>query len=356
MVGAFIADPFVYFRVKGRGHVVLSDLEYDRGRQQIVGCRVLRLSKYLKKLPGRLARGPVLARVIRLLARERRVKRFVVPASFPYGLARDLRRLKIRVKVKEGSLFPERELKSAAEVRKISAALTMAEIGLAEGIHALKNSKIGPGGKLLYHNAPLTSEKLRAIINVAIMQAGGCATHTIVAGGRQACDPHETGLGRLRANQPIIIDIFPRSLKTGYYGDITRTMVRGRASDAVHRLYAAVDRAQTLAFSLLRDKARAADVHKAVQDFFASEGFKTDRRNGHFRGFFHGTGHGLGLEVHEAPRIGAASDSILRAGQVVTVEPGLYYPGVGAVRLEDVAWITKAGARNLTQFEKSLEV
>ena len=177
-----------------------------------------------------------------------------------------------------------------------------------------------------------------------------------MAGGRQACDPHEPGHGPLRANEPIILDVFPRSQKTGYFGDITRTVVRGRASDAARRVYDTVLRAQQIAFARLRPSIKAVEVHDAVRTFFDSEGYKTVTKRGRMHGFFHGTGHGLGMEIHEAPRISLASHDVLAAGQVVTVEPGLYYPGVGGVRLEDVAVLTPQGARNLTKFEKVLEV
>src|SRR5437899_8659486 len=130
----------------------------------------------------------------------------------------------------------------------MSAALMMAAVGIAECIQALKNSRIGKRGRLMYHNVPLTSEKLRAIIDIAILQAGGLAAHTIVAGGKQACDPHEGGYGPLRANELIILDIFPRSQKTGYFGDITRTVVRGRADEAQRKLYATVWQGQKIAF------------------------------------------------------------------------------------------------------------
>src|SRR2546430_1364412 len=119
----------------------------------------------------------------------------------------------------------------------ISAALIMAEVGMAEALQVLKASKIGREGTLLYHGVPLTSEKLRAVIDTTILQACGTAAHTIVAGGRQGCDPHEKGHGPLRAHEPIILDIYPRSQKTGYFGDITRTVVRGRASESLRRLY-----------------------------------------------------------------------------------------------------------------------
>jgi Xaa-Pro aminopeptidase len=160
----------------------------------------------------------------------------------------------------------------------------------------------------------------------------------------------------LRAHEPIIIDIFPRSQKTGYFGDITRTVVKGRASEAVRKLYYTVARAQDVAFGKMELGAPGADVHNAVKEFFDAEGYKTGRRNGRMQGFFHGTGHGLGLEVHETPRVSANSNDLLRAGHVVTVEPGLYYLELGGVRLEDVAYITGDSPQNLTKFEKVLEV
>src|SRR5258706_1065046 len=155
----------------------------------------------------------------------------------------------------------------------------MAESGRAEAMQALRSSRIGKNRKLIYHNVPLTSEKLRAVIDTAIIQVNGLASHTIVAGGRQACDPHESGYGPLRANEPIIIDIFPRSQKTGYFGDITRTVVRGHASEGVRRLYHTVLQGQKLAFRNVRAAVRTGDPHRAVQDFFVEQGYKTERRN-----------------------------------------------------------------------------
>src|ERR1700733_13920415 len=273
-------------------------------------------------------KSPRFAHVIRQILREQKLRRAIVPDNFPLGLARDLKKLGIKLKPRT-DFFPKREIKSADEVRKISAALMMAEVGMAEAMQVLRRAKIGPNRKLIYHHLPLTSEKLRAVIDSAIVQACGLAANTIVAGGRQACDPHERGFGKLCANEPIIIDIFPRSQKTGYFGDITRTVVRGRASEAARKLYDAVLRGQQIAFKKIRAKIPTAEVHKAVQEFFVQQGYKTGRREGRMEGFFHGTGHGLGLEIHEAPRVGATSTEKLRAGQVVTVEPGLYYPDIG---------------------------
>jgi Xaa-Pro aminopeptidase len=354
-VGVFVPDPFIYFRCDGQCHIVMNDLEIDRARRNARHCRVISYNQCVEKLRRRVKR-PGLATVINLLLRERRLRKIFVPANFPLGLARELRNYKIKVRVKKGGVFPQREIKRADEVKKISAALMMAEVGLAEGILALKSAKVGRDRKLTYHGAPLTSEKLRAIIDTAIIQAGGLASHTIVAGGRQGCDPHEQGHGALRAQEPIILDVFPRSQKTGYFGDITRTVVKGRPSEAIRHLYDTVARGQEIAFEKIVCKARASEIHQAIQSFFEREGYKTGKKNGRMQGFFHGTGHGLGMEIHEAPRISLTSSDILKTGHVVTVEPGLYYPGMGGVRLEDVVTVGPNGARNLTKFEKVLEV
>ena len=353
--GMFVPDPFIYLRLRGRNYIVMSDLEIDRARKQAPHCRTLSLSRYQKKLRAEGVKSPGLAQVILEILREKRVRQVLVPANFSCGLADELRR-RIKVNPKRGAFFLQREQKSPAEVKKISAALMMAEVGMAEAMQVLRSAKIGKGGALMYHNVPLTSEKLRSVIDTAIIQANGLACHTIVAGGRQGCDPHETGHGPLRGNEPIIIDIFPRSQCTGYFGDITRTVVRGRASEAVRKLYDTVHKGQTLAFKKMRPGVPGKEVHRAVQELFEQEGYKTGPHKGRMQGFFHGTGHGLGLEIHEAPRTGPTSTDILKPGHVVTVEPGLYYPALGGVRLEDVALITQNQPRNLTRFEKVLEI
>ena len=329
-VGMFVPDPFIYLRVRGRCQIVMSDLEIDRARQEAPHCRIHSLSQVHRQLrrEGLRTIGP--AQIIRHLLRSQGIRRAVVPRSFPFGLATELRKLDIRLKPTQGPLFPDRQIKSAAEVKKISAALIMAEVGLAEGIQALKSCKIDRKRRLLYHNNPLTSEKLRAIIDTAIVQAGGVARNTIVAGGRQGCDPHARGHGLLRANEPIILDVFPRSQKTGYFGDITRTVVRGRATEPVRKLYHTIERSQEIAFEAMHKSVPCAEVHNKIASFFEKEGYRTGKANGRLSGFFHSTGHGVGLEIHEAPRLGNASTDILRPGQVVTVpEPHPVREGSG---------------------------
>jgi Xaa-Pro aminopeptidase len=355
-VGMFVPDPFIYLRIGGRETIVMSDLEIDRAHKQAPQCHALSLSQCQQRLRREGKKKTGFAQVIRLLLKDKGVNKVFVPDDFPFALALELEDSGIKVKTKPGGFFPQREIKSADEVKKISAALMMAEVGLAEAMQALKVSKIDKNRRLIYHHAPLTSEKLRSIIDTAIIQASGLASHTIVAGGKQACDPHEGGHGPLRANEPIILDVFPRSQKTGYFGDITRTVVKGRASEAVRKMYDTVHRGQAAAFQMMRAGMQTPRIHQAVQKVFMSAGYKTGKVDGRMQGFFHGTGHGVGLEIHEPPRVGATSVGTLKSGHVVTVEPGLYYPGIGGVRLEDVALVTPKNPRNLTQFEKALEL
>ena len=346
--GLFAPDPFIYFEVGGRRQVVMSDLEIDRARRQATVERVLSLTRYQKQFGVRK-----LEDLLPKLLREFGIGAVEIPANFPVGLAQRLRGL--RVTVKPDPFFPARECKTPREQRHLTAALRMAEAGLAAGLNVLRLSRIGRDRYLYWRRQRLTSERVQGVINATIASLGGNAAHTIVAGGNQGCDPHETGHGPLRAHQPIILDIFPRDLKTGYWGDITRTVVRGRASERVRTLFALVAQGQELAMGQLRAGVDGQTVHQAVRSLFDQQGFTTGRRHGRMQGFFHGTGHGVGLEIHEAPRV-APVPAILQAGHVVTVEPGLYYPGTGGVRLEDMVVITARGCRNLTRFPKFLEL
>lgn len=343
-VGIFVPDPFIYFEIAGKKHIVVSDLEFDRAKANASVDRVLPLSRYQKNGARKLAD------VLPVVLREYKIGTVEVPMNFPVGLAKRLR----RVRIKPDPFVPERETKTAGEIQKLSHALRLAEAGMRAGINVIRMSDIR-NGWLYWRKQKLTSEDVQGVINATIAGLGGIAAHTIVAGGNQGCDPHESGHGPLRAHQTIILDIFPRDSKTGYWGDITRTVVRGKASEKVKDIYATVAKAQEIAFEKLRDGVNGHDVHRAICELFNRLGFKTGRKNGRMQGFFHGTGHGLGLEIHESPRVSAV-DATMKAGFVVTVEPGLYYPGIGGVRLEDVAVITKTGARNLTEFPKFLEV
>lgn len=349
----FVPDPFIWIEARGKTYAVMSDLEIDRARKQATVDRVLSSTHYQQRLKREGIRQPRFSDLLKRILRDLRIRSVEVPVTFPLGLARRLGG--IRISVKPDPFFPEREIKTSSEVANLAQAMRLSEEGMRAGMNVLRMSRIGRDQFLYWRKRNLTAEDVQGVINATIAGLGGIAANTIVACGNQGCDPHERGHGPLRANTTIVIDIFPRDTKTGYFGDITRTAVRGRASEAVKKMYAVVAMAQELAFKKTRAGVNGKDIHNAIQALFTTEGYRTGRRNGYMQGFFHGTGHGLGLDLHERPRVSTVSD-ILKAGHIVTVEPGLYYRGIGGVRLEDVAVVQKNGARNLTRFPKILEI
>jgi Xaa-Pro aminopeptidase len=346
-------DPFIFLQKNGKRTLVLSDLEIGRGRRTAHADEFASFGSLEKEVQGKAAKAPPYEKVVAYFLRKRGVKSAVVPASFPLALAEELGSHRIRVHATNGLFWPERASKSNAEIEMIGRALRITETGLRRAMEVLKASKGKKGKKLRWSGKTLTSEILRAEIDTAILRAGGVPTGTIVAGGDQACDPHERGFGPLYANSLIILDVFPRDAKTGYFGDMTRTVVRGRASEAQRKLWETVKAGQALALKRIKAGAEGMPIHKAIQDFFTKRGFPTGVRKGKQVGFFHGTGHGLGLEIHEYPRLQKVT---LKEREVVTVEPGLYYPGLGGVRLEDVVVVTKGGCKVLSRFPKQLEI
>ncbi len=349
----FAPDPFIFLERNGKRTLVLSDLEIDRGRRQAKADEFVSLNKLEREVQGKDRHAPPYEKVLAHFLRKRGVRSTIVPANFPLGYAQELAANKIRLRATNGLFWPKREAKSEKEIEMIGRALRITETGLRRAIEVLKASKASAGKRLRWNGKTLTSEMLRAEIDSAILRAGGNPAGTIVAGADQACDPHERGWGPLHANSLIILDVFPRDMRTGYFGDITRTVVRGRASDGQRKLWETVKAGQSLALKRIKAGVDGMKIHKAIQEFFTQRGYPTEVRNGRQVGFFHGTGHGLGLEIHEYPRLQKVT---LKDRQVLTVEPGLYYPGLGGVRHEDVVVVTKSGCRVLSRFPKQLEV
>jgi Xaa-Pro aminopeptidase len=350
----FAPDAFIFLEARGKRSVVLSDLEIDRGRRDARVDEVVAMSEVKTRIKrrGKAEGEPAFEDVLLQFLREKKVRKARVPYDFSAGIATVLAMAGIQVAPVRGHFWPERERKSEAEVKALGKALRNTEAGMARAMEVLRAAKIR-GRNLIWAGKKLTSEILRAEIDSAILRAGGIPANTIVAGGLQACDPHERGSGPLRPHELIILDIFPRDAKSGYYGDMTRTVVRGRASDAQRRLWETVQQGQRMAFDAMKPGVSGLTVHEGIKAYFAKEGYPTGQKKGRWVGFFHGTGHGLGLEIHEEPRFGA---TVFKPGQILTVEPGIYWPGVGGCRIEDVALITAKGYRKLSRFVQEIEV
>lgn len=347
-------DPFVFLRLHGRKIVLMSDLEIGRARDEAEVHRVLSIMRLQKKLKSAGIPRPTMSHIIAAVCRKARVRKLTVPANFPYGMALALRRRGLRLFPKADPFFESRVVKRPDEIRAIERTQRATEEAVERAIHVIRRARVR-GNRLYYDGEVVSSESIRRVINVSLMENECVASDTIVACGRDGCDPHNIGSGPLRPNQTIIMDVFPRSMRTRYFADMTRTVVKGKASEAQKRLYGAVLEGQRYAFERIKDGADGKRIHNGIVKLFEKLGYKTGPKRGKMVGFFHGTGHGVGIDIHEAPSIGVRGTKLAQ-GHVVTVEPGLYYPEIGGVRIEDMVLVEKDGCRNLTKAPKFLEV
>lgn len=332
-----IPDSFFAFTLNGKKCAILSPLEIGRVKKSKVFSEIFESSKDISDLD-------LLVKIFK----ANKVKRLLIPKDFPALAFAKLQEKGFGFSISNEAFLDERRFKTKAEIGEIKKANLAASVSYQRIWQILKDSKIEKSF-LKWKGAFLSSEILKKEIELTCLQMGASSKHTIAAGGKQACDPHCEGFGRLKANELIVVDIFPQMNGSGYFGDMTRTFLKGYPSDAQIKLVNAVKTAQDLAISAIKDGVRADTVHSKVVKFFENSGYKTEHKNSAWQGFFHSTGHGLGLEVHEAPRLSTARN-ILKANEVVTVEPGLYYPEIGACRIEDNVCVTKNSCKKLSNF------
>ncbi len=347
-------DPFIFLQIGRRKLLIMSDLEVDRAKTQAKVDEVLSMSKLQAKARKQGISQPGMIDVVDSILKEQKISGIRVPGSFPISLADRIRAKGYTLEIGQEPFFPQRMVKTPEEVAAIRETIRLTEAALKTAITLIEQSEIR-GEELWLRGQPLTSELIRKVMHVTLMGSDCLAQETIIASGKQACDPHCIGSGPLKANWPIVLDVFPKSLKSRYFADISRTVLKGKASPKVKKMYAAVREGQEIAFRMLKAGVDGMAVHQAILNYFEQEGFPTGEMNGRMQGFFHGTGHGLGLEIHEAPRVSTGSD-VLQAGTVVTVEPGLYYLDAGGIRIEDDVLITDTGCEQLTTFPKILEL
>lgn len=341
-------DSVVVLQTAEARHLVVSRME--EGRARLVNPALMVWTPESLDLP--VSRRRRLADWALAVMRRAGVRRVDVPATFPLGTARRLERAGVRLHIVDGPLVPEREIKRSDEVESIRTAQRACVAAMRAARAMIRAARMRRDGELHLHGRSLTSEDIRRAINRVLLDLDCVGGEPIVACGREAADPHAIGHGPLRAGEPIVIDIFPQHLGSGYWGDITRTVVKGRPSARLARLYRAVLAAQLHGLSLVRAGQRYATIHRAVGRVLEQHGFHNRNTEGLAEGFIHGTGHGVGLEIHEAPSLGRG-EGVLRAGQVVTIEPGLYYRDIGGLRVEDTVLVTRAGFEFLATCPKT---
>lgn len=355
-----VPDPYTWYQdTKGETHVILSALEVGRGRKNAKVDHVHALSDLMAAAPkgsdGRSAPADVIAAFIQKDAPDV----VEVPSDFPAGLFAALKDAGIPVEPVKGFIFPERAVKTAEEIEKIRTAQNLNQKGFERAFAILAEAVIEADNSLSWNGTPLTSEILRGEMNAELAKYGSIPMEggPIVACGAQGADPHERGHGVLYAHEFIIIDSFPRS-DNFYYGDLTRTVLKGTPTQWHLDVYEAVLAAQQRGLDEIKAGAIVADVHNAVDMEMQKRGFDTGTDpNGTPYGFFHSTGHALGLDVHDkGPGVHKNRDTAFDENEVVTVEPGLYYPGKGGARIEDIVAVTADGVDNLTTLPKELVI
>ena len=362
--GFLAPDAVICLRVAGKSYLAVSSLEYGRAAKEAPVDELLsydeleitRLARELKS--GAKAYAAAIANLLE------RLGAMGSPIAVPPGLgvvyADELRARGVTLTPDRVLFEGLRRSKTEAEISNIEKTQAAVEAACAHARSILEESDLGSDDSLIWRGEPLTSELLRSEIDVDLLRRGCAADGTIAAGGPQGADPHERGHGPLKAGESIIVDIFPMDLSTRYYSDMTRTFVKGEPNEGFRKMYDAVLESQDAALSMIKAGVNGRDVHRKVADVLHEAGYKTnvhDQEPGKplTEGFFHGTGHGVGLEIHEAPRI-APVDEELIPGDVVSVEPGVYDPGIGGVRIEDLVVVTEDGCRNLTRFPKGFVV
>ncbi|MEM1578367.1 MAG: Xaa-Pro peptidase family protein [Archaeoglobaceae archaeon] len=324
---------FYLIGADGTELLLLPEMELNRALREsrvkeIASYEMLGYEDKLKEL--KLPRKAVAEILVQLL-KEGRAKKVLVPNEFPAYFALFLQE-NFEVETVENPFLKMRAVKTSSEITEIRMNCEKLLAVFSEALKLIRSRKFNCDG-------------IRNFIESELWDRGLIAEDTICVSGKLSADPHELGGGNIEDH--LLIDVFPRN-RNGYYADFTRTVILNDNQELKEMLSATVD-AQKKAISMLREGINGREVHETVKDTLKSYGFETKKGEG----FIHSTGHGVGLEVHEEPRIGEV-DVTLKSGMVVTIEPGLYYKKVGGVRVEDTVLIRKEDCEILTPFERFL--
>lgn len=349
-----VHDPFLAFGAGRKKITIQSSLEFGRVKRTSAFDAVLPLEIWRDRARQHFGAKAGMAEIIACVTRAHKVRKFRIADDFPAALYVKLTKLGLKLEFAGGMLFPQREIKTPAEAAAIREGNRLCSVAFGVVEKVLHAARIR-GSTLVYQGKVLTSERVRFLMETAIKEQGGDARDTIVAGGDQGCDPHERGSGPLRPHELIVVDVFPRVVKTGYFGDMTRTYLKGRPREVQRRMVATVREGQLAALRMVRAGVDGREIHGKITEIFTEAGYETKHGKSGSVGFIHGTGHGLGLAIHEPPRISTVNYR-LKAGSVVTVEPGLYYPGIGGCRWEDVVQVTAGPARLLSKHPYNWEI
>lgn len=346
-------DPYIYLCLKsGEERLIVASMEELRAQKE-ARCPVISRTSagFMDYLAEGCSADEAAAQMItaQCCRKDSAQKRLLVPYSMPAGFARALSK-HAEVCIDTETVSSMRSVKTPEEIEEIRAVQRENEWGVHRAVDAVKKSVIGDNDILYFEDEVLTSEKIRKILHEAFYDKGLEDRDTIISCGKDTALPHAKGKGALYAHQPIVMDVFPCRIN-GYFADMTRTISKGKPSDEICAMYETVREAKELAASMIKPGITGAEAHNAVAEYFTAHGYETAGTSG----FIHSLGHGVGLAIHESPSLSPRGEE-LRPGNVITLEPGLYYPGTGGVRLEDMGAVTEDGFDRFTIFEEELIV
>jgi len=355
-----IPDGFVYAEIDGRRIVAISSMEAMRVEALGTGLEVRPTEEFgadeLRRsgLDVHTVARELMVRIVRGLS----IDRATVPRGFPLGFADALRAEGVELTVDQKLFDDRRRQKSEHELAGIRRAQKAAEAGVEVARDLLRSAQPANGG-LTVDGDPLTCELLKERVQMAFLAHGALAEEMIVSHGPQTAVGHDMGSGAIAANDVVLLDLFPVDLESACFADLTRTFVVGEAPDEIREWHTLCREALELAVAEIRPGVNGGDLHRLVSELFAERGFPTQltKPEGEVLrdGFYHGLGHGVGLEVHESPALGMIGEELV-PGDVITIEPGLYRHGFGGVRVEDLLLVTEDGYERLTDCPYELEV
>jgi Xaa-Pro aminopeptidase len=349
-------DPFLYVEKNGARHVVITSFEVDRMKEAGLDAHPLEAFGW-DELVGKGPREEQLLKLLVQAVQGLDVKDAIVPHTFPLELADQLRANGVEITPDRAFFNQRRRAKNEAEIAGIRRAQRGTEAAMDTARDLFRRAEQSNGGLTLDGEA-LTSELLKARITDVFNAHGLVSDEMIVAHGAQTAVGHDFGSGQFAANEPIVLDLFPRDRESGCYADMTRTFVVGDPPEQLVEFQRLVKEALDVSLAAVKPGAEGREVFRAVCDVFHEAGYPTQlsKKEGEVldRGFYHGLGHGVGLEVHEAPWL-SRDPGTLAVGDVITLEPGLYEPGFGGCRLEDLVLVTEDGCENLTQYPYDLK-
>ena len=352
-----VGDPVALVTINNRSTLILRDIEMHRARQHARADAVACPADFQPE--GGLSgdRETATAQAAAELLKRNGITSVVADRTLPLIFADIVRAQNINVQCDRDMGVAQRRAKDEQEIEWLREAQSVTEQAVRLACEMIAGASTKPDGTLMHDGSALTSERVRTAVDIFLLQQGYASVPSIIAGGPEGADCHSLGSGNLKTGQPVIVDIFPKNRASGYNGDCTRTVVHGEVPESLARMHAAVVAAKQAGQQATRAAVTGEDVHQAVIAEIKAHGFKigipNDSEPDEYCGMVHGTGHGIGLDVHEPPLLDFKGPPLV-VGDALTIEPGLYCKAIGGIRVEDMVIVTKNGCDSLNRLPEGL--